>query len=216
MSKPMIYRINPTKLVPNSPNPLLHYKSYFSNGGQVDAAHVYDTFQSNGWQVQWVSRYGKYQRSHYHPETHEVMVVLSGPGIIRWGVADTDDDWEKHTYGQAYEDGGLQIEANVGDVFVIPAGVAHKSFDPRTSTPDVQSLTGGGHGIESGDQDPRDAVCFVPLSGFTMMGAYPQGFTWSWSEGGDHLAQFDVVRNVAKPERDPILGNVGGTSTLWK
>lgn len=216
MTEIVSYQIKPTKLVPNSPHPVLHYKKYFSvkDDGKVDASLIYDTFKHNGWDVQWVARYGKYQRSHYHPETHEVMAVLSGPGTIRWGVADTDDDEEKHTYGEAFEDGGLVVEAEVGDVFLVPAGVAHKSFDPSTPTPNVQSLAGGLHGIEG--EDPSGVVDRVSHSGFMMMGAYPQGLDWSWSEGGEHLAQFDAIWKVPKPDLDPLEGTRGALGVYWK
>ncbi|KID89482.1 FAD-dependent pyridine nucleotide-disulfide oxidoreductase [Metarhizium guizhouense ARSEF 977] len=214
MPEPTVYQIRPTKLVPNSPKPLLHYKGYFNKHGKPDAATIYDAFRGNGWDVQWVTRYGKYQRSHYHPETHEAMAVLSGPGIIRWGVADTDDDGDKHTYGTAHEEGALQTEANAGDVFVIPAGVAHKSFDPQAPEPDAQCLTGGYHGIDG--ENPREIVGRVPLSGFTMMGAYPRGCSWSWAEGGDHLARFEAVWNVPLPTLDPVVGGEGGVGAHWK
>ena len=62
------------------------------------------------------------------------MVVLSGPGTIRWGTTDLTDDPQKHTYGTPgthFEDGSVFLEVEAGDLFVIPAGVTHKSFDRR-------------------------------------------------------------------------------------
>ncbi|KAF9887309.1 hypothetical protein FE257_010304 [Aspergillus nanangensis] len=203
LPEPIVYHIKPTRLIPNSPKPLLLYKNCFFRDGKIDPVLAYDTFKNNGWDPQWVTRYGRHQRSHYHAESHEVMVVLSGPGAIRWGVADLDDDPEKHTYGDANEAGGLDMVANVGDVFVIPAGISHKNYDPHTANPDFRPLTGGAHVIES--DDPRKLVGELPLVNFTMMGAYPQGFTWTWGEGGDHAGRFESVWNVLNPQLDPVV-----------
>ncbi|KAL4900259.1 hypothetical protein BDW74DRAFT_183010 [Aspergillus multicolor] len=72
-------QLAPTPLIPNSPKPLLLYKNCFfhNSDGKVDTALAYDTFKQNGWDAQWVTTYSRYQRSHYHPQTHEVMVPVS-------------------------------------------------------------------------------------------------------------------------------------------
>ncbi|KAL4893720.1 hypothetical protein BDV59DRAFT_23271 [Aspergillus ambiguus] len=216
-SEIIAYDIKPTKLIPNSPKPLLLYKNCFVRDGKVDATIVYDTFKKNGWDPQWVTTYGHHQRSHYHPATHEVMVVLSAPGTIRWGTADLSNDPQRHTYGSAgedYEDGGLFVEVNVGDIFVIPAGVTHKSFHPTAPDPDAQCLTGGGaHQIES--DNPRKTVGELKVSGFSMMGAYPRGMSWGWAEGGAHVGRYETVWSVPNPELDPVLGAEGGINVYW-
>ncbi|PLB38192.1 cupin domain-containing protein [Aspergillus candidus] len=208
------YTIKPTTLIPNSPKPLLLYKNCFIRDGKVDAALAFSTFQHNGWDAQWVTTYGHHQRSHYHPATHEVMVVLSGPGRIRWGTADLGDDPEKHTYGTAYEDGALFTDVEAGDLFVIPAGVAHKSYDRNSLISDAQCLTGGdAHRIEA--EDPAAFVGKLEVSGFTMMGAYPRGMTWGWSEGGADAAGFEAVWRVKDADLDPVLGARGGIDAYW-
>lgn len=212
MNEIISYDIKPTKLIPNSPKQLLLYKNVFVQDGKVDITRAYDTFLKNGWDVQWVTRYGRTQRSHYHPETHEAMIVVSGPGSIRWGVADLDDDDEKHTYGDAREEGGLLMEVNVGDVLIVPAGVAHKNYDPFTANPDFKPLTGKARGIES--DDPRAMVQNVELEGFTMMGAYPRGLNWSWEEKGDP-STFEACWNVEVPTLDPVFGVEGGIRKYW-
>ncbi|KAH7245476.1 hypothetical protein BKA59DRAFT_475855 [Fusarium tricinctum] len=214
LPEPIVYYLKSTKLIPNSPKPLLLYKNAFVRDGQVDRTAAFDTFHKNQWDVQWVVRYGQYQRSHYHSQTHEVMVVVSGPGRIRWGVADLSDDWKEHTYGKGYEDGGLDIEVNVGDVFVIPAGVAHKSYDPHATSAEFGCLTGAARGIEA--ENPRIAVAEVPLEGFCMMGAYPRGFSWTWDEGGDSAEDFESVWRIDNPVADPVTGQNGGINKYWK
>lgn len=142
------------------------------------------------------------------------MTVLTGPGTIRFGAADTDEDWEKNTYGDAFEAGGLEIQANAGDAFIIPAGVAHKSYDPSPDAT-LKIYTGDAHGVDGAD--PRQSVASAQkqLSGFTMMGAYPKGCDWTWAEGGAHEGQFEKVWNVPKPELDPFVGDQGGIGQFW-
>ncbi|KAM0430040.1 hypothetical protein ACHAPT_006046 [Fusarium lateritium] len=214
LPEPIIYNIKPTKLIPNSPKPLLLYKNVFVRNGKVDATAVFDAFRAHDWDVQWVTKYGRQQKSHYHSQTHEVMVVASGPGRIRWGVADLSDDWEQHTYGVAYEEGGLDLEVNVGDLFVIPAGVSHKSYDPTATHIEADCLTGAARGITV--ENARVAVSELPIRGFVMMGAYPRGFSWTWEEGGGSQEEFEAVWNVRNPDFDPVVGQKGGTNKYWK
>lgn len=123
----------------------------------------------------------------------------------------------KHTYGIAgndYEDGSLFVEVNAGDLFVIPAGVTHKSFDPTAPNPDPQCLIGGGpQSIES--DDPRRFVGELKVSGFTMMGAYPRGMSWGWAEGGEHIGRYESVWHVRDAELDPVFEKEGGINTFW-
>jgi uncharacterized protein YjlB len=215
LRQPIItYGVKPTKLIPNSTKPLLNYKGCFSRKGKFDPILAYDTLKGHGWDVQWVTKYGRHQRSHYHAESHETMVVLSGSGVIRWGVADLSDDLKKTTYGDAYEGGGIEMDAKVGDVFVIPAGIAHKSYNPHSTDYDFKRLTGEARVIEPNDF--KNTVEHFPSTEFIMMGAYPHGYTWTWGgEGGEHGGQFESVWAVPKPELDPVLGDEGGTCKYW-
>jgi uncharacterized protein YjlB len=211
------YHIKPTPRVPNSPKPLLLYKNCFLRNGKVDITVAYDTFTKNGWDPQWVTTYGNTQRSHYHPATHEVMVVLSGPGTIRWGTADLTDDPQKHTYGMAgtdFEDGSVFIDVEAGDLLVIPAGVTHKSFDRRAKDLDPTCLSGGeAHKIEA--DDPRAFVGALQVQGFSMMGAYPRGMSWGWAEGGEHVGAYEVIWRVRNADLDPVFGAEGGINVHW-
>ncbi|RMZ84143.1 hypothetical protein DV738_g531, partial [Chaetothyriales sp. CBS 135597] len=210
------YRLAPTKLIPNSPHPLLHYPGFFDiDADHVTPVDVHDLFSRNGWQTQWIFRYGDTQRSHYHSETHECMVVLTGNASIRFGVADTDPDLQLNTYGPAREDGGVEIAARPGDVFVIPAGVAHKTYAALPATPFKLLTPGSGHSVEA--SDVREALREIVPSGFSMIGAYPQeGGVWDFAEGGEHAGHFEQVWSVPKPKYDPVMGSDGGLVTLWK
>ena len=55
-----------------------------------------------------------YRESHYHSTTHETLVVFRGNAHLRFGVSNNDN-----------ADDGIELTVKVGDVIVIPAGVAH-------------------------------------------------------------------------------------------
>ncbi|KAI1867829.1 uncharacterized protein JN550_006970 [Neoarthrinium moseri] len=209
----------PTRLVPNSPYPLLHYPGFLSRecarSPNLAATKCFDLFAVNGWQIQWVFRYGSTQRSHYHSQAHECMVVLTGRARIRFGVADTVEDLEENTHGSGKEDGGIVIDAKAGDVFVLPAGLAHKTYSTSPQASFQLLTSGNGHSIDS--QDIKGELAKVELSGFTMMGAYPASVThWDFATGGEHVGKFEDVWAVPKPDRDPVLGDAEeGIATCW-
>lgn len=216
MAQVKTYLLPPTALIPNSPHPLIHYPSFFSKQSIADQkADIFELFEKHGWGTQWIYRYGPTQASHYHSTAHECMVVLSGNATIRFGVADTSDDLEESTHGAGKEEGGVQVEAHAGDVFVLPAGTAHKTFQTSPGA-SFQLLTPGrGHGVEA--DDVRRALANIELSGFTMMGAYPKGSVWDFAVGGDSSGNYDRVWSVALPENDPVLGRSHeGLRGLWQ
>lgn len=198
------YKLKPTRLIPNSPYPLIHYANYFADSTKWDAATIHQHFASNGWQTQWIYRYGPTQPSHYHSAAHECMAVLSGSATIRFGAA--DDDNKTHGDDDGGEPtGGIELRAKAGDVFLIPAGVSHKTFDPEPADTFALLTPGDGRGIAA-TTDAREALARVELSGFTMLGAYPRGSVWDFSEGGDHVGGYEEVWSVAKPRLDPVVG----------
>lgn len=200
------YYLPPTKLIPNSPRPLLHYKGVLK-GDACTPAGVHELFDANDWRAQWLVRYGPTQASHYHTEIHECMAVLSGTATIRWGVADLTDDLDKSTWGGMHEKGGIDIEARAGDVFVIPAGVSHKTHN-TTPGGSLELLSPGhGRGIEATNGNVKDTLKKIELAGFTMMGAYPKNCgTWDFAIGVEDKSQFERSWRVPRPDRDPVLG----------
>lgn len=209
------YNLSPTPLIPNSPLPILHYPNLLSSPSSRDPTKVHETFSRNGWQVQWIYRYGPTQQSHYHSAAHECMAVLSGEATIRFGAADEPGaDLEESTHGRAKEDGGLEVKARAGDVFVLPAGVAHKTFDTEPVA-EFQLLTAGdGHHVAG--KDVAKSLEGVKLSGFTMIGAYPEGVMWDFAVGGENQGRYEEVWTVPKPSHDPVLGlDPAGLAGLW-
>ncbi len=133
------------------------------------------------------------------------MVVLTGTATIRFGVADTDPDLEKSTFGSGREEGGIEVAAGPGDVFILPAGTAHKTFNTNPLTEFKLLTPGDGHSVAA--EDVRDALANIELSGFTMIGAYPKGGgEWDFAKGGENAGGYEQVWSVPKPERDPVLG----------
>ena len=208
------YTLPPTELMPNSPQPLLHYPGLLSDGEACRAEKVHDLYQSNGLKSQLIFRYGPSQTSHYHSQTHECMTVLTGSATIRFGVADTSSDLDESTHGNGKEGGGVELQAKAGDVFILPAGTAHKTFD-TTPAEFVLLTPGNGHGIDA--EDPREALKNIKLDGFTMIGSYPEGGVWDFAKGGENAGEYDKVWNVPKPSRDPVLGTVEeGLCGTWQ
>ncbi|OJJ87541.1 cupin domain-containing protein [Aspergillus glaucus CBS 516.65] len=209
------YYLPPTNLIPNSPQPLLHYKGLLSEP-DLRPENIHNRFHQNGWKTQWIFRYGPTQQSHYHSAVHECMTVLTGTATIRFGVADTDPDLDKNTWAGARENGGVEITARSGDVFVIPAGVAHKTYDTTPAAPFALLTPGRGRGIQA--LNVEEALSKVELTGFTMMGAYPENRgEWDFVIGEEDVGRFKAIWNVAKPKRDPVLGDApDGLVGLWK
>lgn len=209
------YHLQPTELIPNSHYPLLHYKGVLSDKANCEPDKAYELFTDNGWRVNWIFRYGDTQMSHYHSRSHECMAVLTGNATIRFGVADTSNDMEANTYGSDWEKGGVELEANAGDVFLIPAGVAHKTYRTRPQAPFVLLSPGRAKGIEA--PDPRKALSELQLDGFTMLGAYPIGADWDFIEACSDRADWEKTWAIPRPKLDPVLGNKSeGIAGLWK
>lgn len=209
------YYLKPTGLIPNSQYPLIHYKKLIDEPA-ANTAKVYDLYDSNGWDVNWIFRYGSTQASHYHSRSHECMTVLTGTATIRFGVADTSDNLDENTWGPAKEDGGVEVTAEAGDVFIIPAGVAHKTYDTAPMAEFKLLTPGTGHGIAAA-VDRRGAVAAVRLDGYTMMGAYPKGSDWDFKEGDRDHSDWGNVWAIKKPDVDPVLGkSEEGIVGIWK
>lgn len=200
--KPVAYQLQPTKLTPNSEYPLLHYRGVVDLE-QLTPSRASKVFEENGWETQWLVRYAKTQRAHYHSKTHETMVVLSGHARIRFGSADLTS--EDNPEGE-HEAGGVEVDAAAGDVFVIPAGVSHKTFNAAPDHPFEWLTPGGGHGIGDTDIDKID------ISGFIMLGAYPRGGAeWDFCVGGEGKTEAPV------PSKDPVLGDSpNGLLGIWR
>ncbi len=95
-------------VTPNNKLPVLVYRNVFKNSSK-SCAHLFEQrFQENNWIGNW--RDVVLTEDHYHSTTHEVLGISRGSVRIHLG-------------GKK----GKVLDVSVGDVFVIPAGVAHRS-----------------------------------------------------------------------------------------
>ncbi|KAI4688170.1 uncharacterized protein J4E84_005099 [Alternaria hordeiaustralica] len=227
------YKLPPTALIPNSPYPLLHYPGLLYDmvtSPNFKTREILDLYASNGWQTQWIAQYGMDIQSHYHSTTHEAMTVISGEGAwIRFGVADSPS-WSQGKYEPGDrgdgEVGGVDIKAELGDVFIIPAGVSHKTFLPRPRNEELAfhqpKDVEEGRAAEVDEEKEAERRRFfesVDVSGgkFMMMGAYPYGGVWDFAVGGEHDGKEGEVWKVGMPEKDPVLGDSDeGLRGLWE
>lgn len=209
------YQLPPTALMPNSPKPLLHYPSFFKES-DCTPGHVFKSLQAYRWSARWLVRYGHNQVSHYHSAVHECMVVLSGSAKILFGVADLEGQEGSSGPDGIQEEGGILLDARVGDVFVLPAGLAHKTHHPSPAAELLRLSPGDGHDVS--DEEMGAAMEKIELSGFTMIGAYPKdGNDWDFAVGGDSEGGYESVWAVPNPEYDPVLGDSDeGICGLWR
>nr|WP_154306409.1 cupin domain-containing protein [Metabacillus lacus] len=93
--------------IPNNQTyPVLVYHGIFHNNPN----EIEGTFNRHGWQGSWSGDVHDYH--HYHSNTHEVLGVRSGNGVIQVGG-----------------DAGERLTLNEGDVIVLPAGTGHMKIE---------------------------------------------------------------------------------------
>ena len=133
--------------VPNNRLPLVVYRGALGEGDRATSCET--MFAANGWPDSW--RNGIYGHHHYHSTAHEVLGIAKGSARVRLGG-----------------ENGQTVELRVGDVVVIPAGVAHKreaaSADllvigsyPKGQNPDICRAEPGAHDKAAGN------IARVPL-----------------------------------------------------
>jgi uncharacterized protein YjlB len=106
---------NGTPHVPNSPLPVLVYRSALPV--DPNPSSVCAKIEPNDWVKGGVFKH--YPAHHFHSVTHECYVVLKGSSRLLLGRGPLDP---------ASEDDVL-VDLNVGDAIVLPAGVAHCSIE---------------------------------------------------------------------------------------
>lgn len=113
-------------IFPNSPLPLLFYKSAIKTDANDPASIFEKRFARNNWSNSW--RDGVYSFPHYHSTSHEVLGFYSGAATLRLGG--------EH---------GKDVEVQAGDVIVIPGGVAHQNIGARGDFGVVGAYPDGRH-----------------------------------------------------------------------
>ncbi|TVY84190.1 Uncharacterized protein LSUE1_G005262 [Lachnellula suecica] len=112
-SPPEQYHLKtPTAHVPNSPLPVLVYRSAFSL--PATPASTCEAIEPNHWLKGGVFKH--YAAHHFHSVTHECYAVFKGHSRLLLGRGPG-------------EDGGVEVDVREGDAIVLPAGVAHCSLE---------------------------------------------------------------------------------------
>jgi len=151
----------------NEKLPLLIYKQAISLNKNDPASTIEKYFHINRWGGSW--RNGIYGFHHYHSTAHEALGIYKGNIKVQLGGPK-----------------GIIVDAEAGDVIIIPAGVAHKNLGSSAD--------------------------------FGVVGAYPKGQSWDMNYGkdGERPEADKNIREVPLPETDPVYGNPGPITEMWK
>lgn len=151
---------------PNNENLPLVIISAALSPGSVSPEKFERTFTQNRWPAAW--RNGLYDFHHYHSSAHEVLGVYSG--------------WVKACFGGPE---GETLEAQAGDIIIIPAGVSHCNM---------------------GQSDDFRVVGGYPAG---------QDYDMMYGKDGERPAADENIKNVGKPLADPVFGPTGPLMKLW-
>jgi uncharacterized protein YjlB len=154
-------------IVPNSALPLIVRRGAIPPAAEDPSKAFKATFAKNGWTNAWLGGIEDYH--HYHPNTHEVLGVVSGSGQIRFGG----------------EDGEL-VAVTMGDVVVVPAGIAHALINSSDDFAVVGAYPDG-RDFEMVRDDPKalpssqKRIAGVPLPGMDPVDGADGPLTKLWS-----------------------------------
>jgi len=150
----------------NGKLPLMVYKNVIAIPDINPAGAIEEIFRDNGWGGSW--RNGIYHFHHYHSTAHEVLGIYGGNVTVQLGGPN-----------------GLTLNGSVGDVIIIPAGVAHKNLG---SSPDFRCV---------GAYPPG------------------QSWDMNYGKTGERPRTDQNIKNVPLPESDPVYGIDGPLVKNW-
>ncbi|ETS82052.1 hypothetical protein PFICI_07054 [Pestalotiopsis fici W106-1] len=162
------HQIPAHNLIPNTSiqnKPLMHYHGVFPP--TIGASAIESHLGSLGVvSPQW--RYTMYSTTHFHSTSHEVLCISRGKATLCFGGEDNP--------------GKVELEAQRGDMLIVPAGVGHRLLRQA----------------EGSD------------GGFEMVGSYPPGYNWDMCYGqrGEE-SQVKSIENLPWFTRDPVYGDRG-------
>lgn len=122
--------------IPNHPElPLVIYKGTFKGDTVKKAENI---LRQHDWSNCWTG--GVFPYHHFHSTTHEVLVVIKGSAVLKFGG-----------------ENGTDISVQTGDAAVIPAGTGHKKM---TGSPDftVMGAYPGGREYDIKTEKSESAV----------------------------------------------------------
>ncbi len=167
MKEPVLYYFEGDGITPNNSLPVIVYRQCIPAEVEDIADYLEHLFISNNWTNNW--RDIVLAWNHYHSSTHEVLGISKGSIGLHLGG--------KH---------GKMIEAQQGDVLIIPAGVGHYSLEP--------------------DKD------YEVIGGYPE----GRRWDMIYDEPEKYQAAVKSIASLPLPATDPVLGPTGPLTKLWK
>ena len=167
--KPLAFMFEDDGAIPNNPDlPFLIYAKAIDLSGLIDPAQaIEETFVTNGWgDNMW--RNGVYPFPHYHSMTHEAMGVARGRARVRFGGKTGDE-----------------VDLEVGDVVVLPAGTGHQCI---WTSPDL-----------------------LVVGAYPPTGQY----NLCRGSRAEYARAIKSIPLVPRPDTDPVYGRNGPLRELW-
>ncbi|KAI9705865.1 MAG: hypothetical protein M1836_005271 [Candelina mexicana] len=189
--QPETYTLHPTPHVPNSPLPVLLYRSALPPNPTASNTRV--ALENNGWLQGGVFK--TVTAHHYHSVTHECYAIFRGSSKLLLGRGPLDD-----------AEGAVEVDVRAGDVIVLPAGVAHCSL---SSEGDYEYL-----GLY-----PKVRVIQIKIDGMSVIASEQGSPPWDnnfCKAGPDETEEkARACRNVPLPDYDPVFGVGGPLVDIW-
>ncbi len=170
MAKPIIknFIIPDDGIFPNNDAlPLVLMKQVFDPASSNLVRTIEERIHANTWGGSW--RNGIYSFHHYHSTAHEVLGLYAGKVTVQFGGPD-----------------GQVVQAEAGDVIIIPAGVSHKNLEQSS-----------------------DFRCV----GAYPVGQSPD---MQYGKPGERPEVDKNIRSVPFPKKDPIFGKNGPLIEIWE
>jgi uncharacterized protein YjlB len=151
---------------PNSKLPLLIYHRGLESDG-VSPEALEGLFSANGWAPRW--RDSIYPFHHFHSNAHECIGIASGEARLMLGGPQ-----------------GRKFDVALGDVLLIPAGVAHRRIDASS--------------------DFLAVGAYPPGPEWDLLRG----------EAGERPKADQTIAAVVLPESDPVEGKDGTLMQWWR
>ncbi|KAI9810616.1 MAG: hypothetical protein M1827_006178 [Pycnora praestabilis] len=191
-SVPEEYYFDPTPFVPNSPFPVLIYRSALPTNPTAQMTR--ECLEANQWIQGGVFK--TYRAHHFHSVTHECYAVFRGSSKVLLGRGPLDS-----------LEGGAEVDLRVGDAIVLPVS------EPRLPSLRHQS---------NAEMQAGVAHCSLSSEGdYEYVGLYPKGSP-HWDNnfckaGGEETQEkASIARSVPIPEEDPVFGAGGPLVDIWR
>ncbi|MCF1585785.1 cupin domain-containing protein [Tetragenococcus koreensis] len=149
--------------IPNHPSfPLLIYKNAIEEEDELE-----QILAQNNWSNAW--RNGVFPYHHYHSNSHEVLVVVGGSALLQMGG-----------------ENGKKVEAERGDVLILPAGTGHKLLQKAAGFSVIGAYPNG------------------------------QDFDICYGKKEERSEKLANIKKVSLPDHDPIYGKKGKLFSYWQ